>query len=93
MRCGVAMLMLAIVSLSAQAADLYQIYRMAQTKDPTFEAARYGFAAAQQKIPQARAGLLPVVNLNGNGTQNSASSDFTNMPTVNRDVHSWAWTL
>ena len=93
MRRSVVMLTLAIVSLSAQAADLYQIYRLAQTNDPTFESARYGFAAAQQKIPQARAGLLPVVNLTGNDTQNSASSEFTNVPTVNRDVHSWAWTL
>lgn len=73
MHCAFAMYTLAIVSLPARAADLFEIYRLAQSNDPTFEAARYAFAAAQQKVPQARAGLLPVINLNGSDTQNNAS--------------------
>lgn len=92
MRCVVGVLVFA-GSLSARGADLLEVYRQAQGNDPTFEAARYAYEAAQEKIPQARAGLLPVVNLNGSDTTNRASSQFTNTPLVNRDVHAWTWTL
>lgn len=85
------------VSLSASAEDLLEIYRLAQANDPTFEAARFAFEAAQEKIPQARAGLLPALNLNGNSNVTHASSQFTNQiassSSVNRDVHAWTWTL
>ena len=40
MRRTAAMLMLTIVSLPVQAANLFEIYRLAQSNDPTFEAAR-----------------------------------------------------
>ena len=90
-------LVLSSISLSVHAEDLLEIYRLAQGNDPTFEAARYAFEAAQEKIPQARAGLFPVLNLNGNDNATHASSQFTNQftsPTlVNRDVHAWTWTL
>lgn len=92
MRCAAGVLVLAS-SLSAQGADLLEVYRQAQSNDPTFEAARYAYEAAQEKAPQARAGLLPVVNLNGNDNSNHASSKFTDTPLVNRDVHAWTWTL
>lgn len=78
---------------SAQAADLLQIYHQAQGNDPTFEAAKYTLAAAQERIPQARAGLLPVVNLNGNYSRTSADTSYTNVPTVTRDVNAWSWNL
>lgn len=82
-----------IASLPIYAADLLQIYRLAQSNDPTFEAAHYTFAAAQQKIPQAKAGLLPVLNLNGNENNNEASSKFGKDPAVYRQVNSWSLTL
>lgn len=88
---------LSCISLSASAEDLLEIYRLAQGNDPTFEAARYAFEAAQEKIPQAKAGLFPALSLNGNESATHASSQFTNQftnPTlVNRDVHAWTWTL
>lgn len=93
MRWAAGVLVLASISLSARGADLLEVYRQAQDNDPTFEAARYAYEVAQEKIPQARAGLLPVVNLNGNDNANRASSKFTNTPLVNRDVHAWTWTL
>ena len=37
------------------AADLMQVYRDAQSNDPTFAAARATFEAGQEKQPQARA--------------------------------------
>ena len=72
-RC-IVVLALSCISLSAHAEDLLEIYRLAQGNDPTFEAARYAFEAAQEKIPQARAGLLPMLNLNGNNNATVASS-------------------
>jgi outer membrane protein len=93
MRCTLVVLVLAGISLSARGEDLMEIYRLAQSNDPTFEAARHAYEAAQEKIPQARAGLLPVLDLNGNDNATHASSKFTNTPLVNRDVHAWTWTL
>ena len=88
---------LAFISLSVRAEDLLEIYRLAQGNDPTFAAARFAFEAAQEKIPQARAGLLPALNLNGNNNLTHASSQFTNLLTsqalVDRDVRAWTWTL
>lgn len=80
-------------SLSAQASDLLEVYREAQSKDPTFEAARYAYVAAQEKVPQARAGFLPVFNLNGNESNNNALTRFSNAPQVYREVNTWALTL
>jgi len=92
-RCAIFLLLQAGVSLSAGATNLLEVYREAQGNDPTFEAARYAYASAQQKVPQARAGFLPVLNLNGNESNNSASSKFSNAPKVYRDVNTWALTL
>jgi outer membrane protein len=86
--------MLAIANIGcASAADLLDIYRLAQTNDPTFEAARYTLEATRQKLPQARAGLLPVVAVNGNDGRTRAHTTFSNMPTVARDVNTWNWSL
>jgi len=86
-------MLLSGVSLMASAESLLEIYREAQGKDPTFEAARYAYVAAQEKVPQARAGLLPVLNLNGNENNNNALTKFSNAPKVYREVNSWALTL
>ncbi|MDO8262335.1 MAG: TolC family outer membrane protein [Gallionella sp.] len=93
MRRIVILLLLAGISLPAHGEDLLEIYRLAQGNDPTFDAARYAYEAAREKIPQAKAGLLPVLNLNGNDNKTRASSRFTNTPQVDRDVHAWTWTL
>lgn len=81
------------LSLPAQAADLLEVYRLAQRNDPTLEAARYALEAVREKIPQARAGLLPVVNLTGSDTTTSAANRFDNGAAVNRDVYAWNWAL
>jgi outer membrane protein len=51
---------------SAQAEDLIQIYRDAVANDPTLAQARATWEATQEVVPQARAGLLPAVTLQGN---------------------------
>jgi outer membrane protein len=66
-----ALLLGAVVpGLSAHAEDLVQVYRDARLNDPTLAAAQASWVALQERIPQARALLLPNVNLtaalNGN---------------------------
>ena len=78
---------------SAGAVDLLEVYREAKNKDPTFEMARYDYVAAQEKVPQARAGFLPVINLNGNESNNDALTRFSNAPKVYREVNNWSLSL
>lgn len=44
---------------SVQAADLFGIYQEALAKDARYQAARAAYQAAQERLPQGRAGLLP----------------------------------
>ena len=48
---------------AAAAADLADIYRQARDSDAAYASARAAWAAAQEKLPQGRAGLLPAANL------------------------------
>ncbi|MDV6342927.1 TolC family outer membrane protein [Nitrosomonas sp. Is35] len=48
-----------------QAADLMNIYQEALTQDAQFKSARAAYEAAQEKIPQGRAGFLPNITLSG----------------------------
>lgn len=82
-----------LINLPAHATDLLNIYKLAQSNDPSFESARFTYASTRQKLYQARAGLLPVINFNGNESNNSASSKFGSDPSVYRDVNSWSLTL
>lgn len=88
--CGVFLL---AFTLSVHATDLLQTYQTAQASDPTFQAARHAFDAAEQKIPQARAGLLPSANLNGNDGRTHASTAFSGLSPVTRDINTWTWSL
>jgi outer membrane protein len=47
----------------AHAADLMEIYREALEQDTLYSAARHANEAAQERLPQGRAGLLPTVTL------------------------------
>ncbi len=67
----VAMATSAPLSLAC-AEDLVQIYRAALTGDPVLASARATREATQELVPQARAGLLPTVNL----TANAGVEDF-----------------
>ena len=49
--------------LPAPAADLADIYRQARDSDAAYASARAAWTAAQEKLPQGRAGLLPAANL------------------------------
>ena len=45
----------------AGAEDLMDIYREAQRSDPALAAAQANWTATQERVPQARSGLLPNV--------------------------------
>lgn len=90
---AVAALLIGCFSFSAQSEDLLDIYRLALRNDPTFEVARYTLKAAQEKYPQALAGLLPTVNANGANNVTRAQDQFSTSPSISRDVHAWNWSL
>jgi outer membrane protein len=69
------------------------MYQLALRNDPTFEVARYTLKAAQQKYPQAIAGLLPTVNANGVNNFTNAQYQFSNASSIDRNVHAWNWSL
>jgi outer membrane protein len=63
------------------AADLLEIYRMALASDPVYSAARASWTAAQEKLPQGLAGLLPQASLSASTQYNDRDLRFRN-PTI-----------
>ena len=66
---------LASVALPALAEDLVQVYRDALRYDAVYSAARFTLEAGREKLPQARAGLLPSLNLTGSATRSRIESE------------------
>jgi outer membrane protein len=64
---------------AAFGADLIDVFRLAQSSDPAYASARATWAATQERIPQARAGLLPAASV-------SASAQYTDRSTRFRDA-------
>lgn len=87
-----ALLLLSLSGL-AQAIDLLDAYHLATTHDKTFSAARFTFYAAAEKVPQARAALLPIIHANANGNRSQGQYTFENMPTSHRENNAWSWNL
>lgn len=59
-------------SMSVSASDLIQVYRQAQSFDAQYIAARATAEMGREKLPQARAGLLPTISGNGNAFSNNS---------------------
>ena len=79
---------LALLPLAAGAEDLLQVYRDAKGYDAVYAAARYALVAGQERVPQARAGLLPSLNASASATRtkiDSESDDPTIVPDYSRD--------
>ena len=68
--------LLVLGSLPAAAADLLDIYRQALTSDPVYSAARASWSAAQEKLPQGLAGLLPQATLSASTQHNDRDLTF-----------------
>ena len=59
-----------LASAEGPAADLLEVYREAVVRDAQYASAKAAYSAAQEKLPQGRAGLLPSVSLSANSTYN-----------------------
>ncbi len=75
------------------ATDLLQAWQLAQTADPVLAAARHSLQMAEQRVPQARAALLPTVNFNAGGNRQSGTASFDGGPEVQRDPHARNWSV
>lgn len=80
---------LIVFAAPASAADLIQIFQAAQTADAQFAAARAQLAAAQERLPQGRAGLLPSVNLTANSTWNESEIKQPTQRDLNYNANSY----
>lgn len=78
---------------ASHAESLLDLYRLAQQNDPTLRAARHSLAASQEKIPQARAGLLPQVSATAATTRSHGFYNFAANPDSERGVGNWNWAL
>ena len=65
-RLAASALALALLPGAAFSMDIVQAYRDALANDAIVAAARSQLSATREKVPQARAGLLPAVNANAN---------------------------
>lgn len=74
-----ALLAVAVHSAPTQAAALADIYQQALANDPQLKSAEATYLAGSEAAPQARAALLPNVNLQANTTYTDTNSrDFNN---------------
>lgn len=71
--------------------SLIAVYQKAKTQDPQYQASRKAFVAAMEKLPQARAGLLPTVSLTASKNRQFGTASFAGADAVDRDVQSWSW--
>ncbi len=78
-----ACLVVALAAHPASGEDLLQVYREAQKGDPSLAAARASWEATQERVPQARAGLLPNVALSGAANTNNVDVTVRSEPSVN----------
>ena len=82
-------------SFAAHAADLLDVFRQAQNADATYASARAAWAAAQERIPQARASMLPLASLSASAQTNDRTIRFRDdvTPRSNGDFRSSGITL
>jgi outer membrane protein len=85
---SLAFLLAAAFGLPASADNLSEVYRAALSYDAGYAASQAAYRAAQEKAPQARAGLLPTATLNANAHYNDVET-----PTVSSDFNSYGWSV
>jgi outer membrane protein len=88
--------LLCLVS-SAHAEDLLSLYRLARENDPKFRAAASLYLAEREKLPQARAGLMPAlsarVERNRNNYETATDSFIISRPSTEVDYSALAYSL
>ena len=69
-------LALLAISSTANAVDLLDIYRTAQSNDPVFASARASLQAGQEKLSQGRSLLMPSITLKASSTFNDVDAQY-----------------
>jgi outer membrane protein len=79
----------------AAAEDLIQIYRDALASDPVLASARATWTATLELVPQARAGILPAVNLAANANEQDFNDRLRTDPTttIHQRFPTYAYTV
>lgn len=88
--------LLAAAPLAAAAENLTQVYQDALGYDAQIAAARQALQAAQERVTQGRALLLPSLNLTANATRSHTDSDSKDpaiQPSFERDIDSHGYAL
>jgi outer membrane protein len=82
-----------LAAATAHGADLLGLYREAQIQDAQFAAAKAQFIAAQERLPQGRALLLPNVNLEAGYNWNKIDVDYDSslFPSGTRDYNAYTY--
>jgi len=87
-RAALAIALLALAGVAhearAQSTDLMAVLKAAKETDPTMRSARYALEMALLKVPEARAALMPTLNLVGNANMTKASTAFADLPAIDR---------
>src|SRR3990172_13299190 len=75
----------------AFAADLLAVYREALSQDAVYASAKAQYRAAQERLPQGRALLLPNVNFDAGANYNTLDVEYKNstFASGNRDFHDY----
>jgi outer membrane protein len=74
-------------TVPAHGADLLEIFRLAQNSDAVYGSARAAWAATQEKLPQARSGLLPSASLAASTQYNDRSIRFRDPSIPGNNAH------
>ena len=72
----ISFLVAALFASQTWAADLLSLYREAQIQDATYAGAKAQYIGAQEKLPQARALLLPSINFSAGTHYNDVNTDY-----------------
>ena len=81
---------------AAAAADLVSVYREAINYDAQFASARASLEAGREKLPQGRAGLLPLIVAGASTTSNDIDTQLRGaapLPTSSYNTHGWSVSL
>ena len=92
-RIGLAFCLAGSGASGVSAHGLMDVYHMAQTQDAQHLAAQRVLDAALEKLPQARAALLPELQLSAGRNRQVGSASFSDAPWLERTPTSWSWTL
>ena len=78
----IAILVGTLLAGQAFAADLLTIYREALIQDSTYAGAKAQYIGTQERLPQARALLLPNINFGAGTHYNEVNADYPNNPAL-----------